>query len=163
METEDGLLRAALGAVPLRLDPAKVRLHRSDHGGALGRLHRAVLRLSRGRAIALGNHVFLPDRCERDPAILAHELTHCAQYQAWGPWRYYRRGAAAQLRDLLHRTLGLCDSPYAYRLEGGKPFEAYGMEQQAQMVEDRVRGRCEDAALTARAAAPARPRPASGP
>jgi hypothetical protein len=125
--------------VPLSVNLDRVRLHGSACGGARGWLRRLVLGLSRGRAIALGNHVFLPARCERDLASLAHELTHCAQYQAWGPWRYFTRGAAAQLGDLLHRTLGLGASPYAYRHEEGKPFEAYGMEQQAQMVEDRVR------------------------
>lgn len=125
--------------VPLPVDLNRVRLHGSACGGARGWLRRLVLGLSRGRAIALGNHVFLPARCERDLASLAHELTHCAQYQAWGPWRYFTRGAAAQLRDLLHRTLGFGASPYAYRHEEGKPFETYGMEQQAQMVEDRVR------------------------
>lgn len=127
---------------PLRLDTSKVRVHGSASAGGLRLARRLVLRLSRGRAIALGNHVFLPARCERDPAVLAHELTHCAQYQAWGPWRYYRRGAAAQLRDLVHRSLGLCRSPYAYCVDDGKPFHAYGMEQQAQMVEDRVRRAC---------------------
>jgi hypothetical protein len=99
-----------------------------------------VLWASRGRAIALGNHVFLPDRCAGDLATLAHELTHCGQYQAWGFWRYFTRGAAAQLRDLLHRTLRIGRSPYAYRLEDGKPFDAYGMEQQGQIVEDSFRG-----------------------
>jgi hypothetical protein len=89
----------------------------------------------------LGNRIFLPGRCEGDLAVLAHELTHCAQYQAWGPWRYYRRGAAAQVRELFYRAVGVGTSPYAYRAEAGKPFEAYGMEQQAQMVEDRVRRR----------------------
>ena len=99
-----------------------------------------VLWVSRGRAVTLGNHVFLPSRCEADLRVLAHELTHCGQYQAWGPVRYYTRGAVAQLRDLLHRTLGLGPSPYAYDLEAGKPFESYGMEQQAQIVEDSFRG-----------------------
>ena len=90
--------------------------------------------------MTLGNHVFLPDRCANDLAILAHELTHCGQYQAWGAWRYFSRGAGAQLRDLLHRRLGVGQSPYAYRLEAGKPFEAYGIEQQGQIVEDSFRG-----------------------
>ena len=129
----------ALPAVPLPLDVERVRIHGARRRGPLGLLRRLVLGVSRGRAVALGNHVFLPARCERDPAVLAHELTHCAQYQAWGAWRYYRRGVAAQLRDVLHRSLGTCASPYAYRLEEGKAFGAYGMEQQAQMVEDRVR------------------------
>jgi hypothetical protein len=130
--------------LPLPLDTARVRVHGSACRRSIGVFRRLVLRLSRGRAIALGNHVFLPARCEHDPAVLAHELIHCAQYQAWGPWRYYRLGAAAQLRELLHRTLGVGASPYAYRPEPGKPFEAYSMEQQAQMVEDQVRRRLGD-------------------
>lgn len=114
-----------------------VRLHRGPTGGWF---RRVVLRLSCGRAIALGNHVFLPSRCDGDMGVLAHELTHCGQYQAWGPVRYYTRGASEQLRDLLYRTLGIGRSPYAYRLEPHKPFESYGMEQQAQIVEDTFRG-----------------------
>lgn len=141
MNRTAGVASILAAAVPLALDPGKVRIHGTGCGRGMDLLRRVVLRLSRGRAIALGNHVFLPARCEADPAVLAHELTHCAQYQAWGPWRYYTRGAAAQLRDLLHRTLGVGGSPYAYRWEHGKPFQAYGMEQQAQMVEDSVRSR----------------------
>jgi hypothetical protein len=125
-----------LGCLELRVDYAQVRLHGESQRD---RFRRLVLWMSRGRAIALGNHVFVPARCDGDLAVLAHELTHCAQYQAWGPIRYYARGAAAQLRDLLHRTLGLVRSPYAYRLVPGKPFESYGMEQQAMIVEDRLR------------------------
>jgi hypothetical protein len=132
--------RASLGTLPARVDCERVRLHRGRSEGAAGALRRAVLWASRGRAIALGNHVFLPDRCAGDLATLAHELTHCGQYQAWGAWRYFTRGAAVQLRDLLHRTLGIGRSPYAYRLEDGKPFDAYGMEQQGQIVEDSFRG-----------------------
>ncbi len=141
MNRELMALRCVQSVLPptLRLDPARVRLHGSRSAGAARLLRRLVLGLSRGRAIALGNHVFLPARGERDPAVLAHELTHCAQYQTWGPWRYYRRGAAAQLHDLLHRTLGLCASPYAYLADEGELLECYGMEQQAQIVEDKVR------------------------
>ena len=132
--------RERLGPLPLPLDLDRVRIHRADSGGRAGWLRRLVLRLSRGRAIALGNHIFLPGRCEGDLALLAHELTHCAQFQSWGPVRYFSRGAAAQCRELLHHGLGLCESPYAYRLEDGKPFDAYGMEQQGQIVEDAFRG-----------------------
>jgi Domain of unknown function (DUF4157) len=141
VNTERVAVEAVLSVLPpaLPLDPRLVRLHGSRSAGPARLIRRLVLRVSRGRAVALGNHVFLPAGCERDAAVLAHELTHCAQYQAWGPWRYYRRGAAAQLRDLIHRSLGLCDSPYAYCADDRKPFHAYGMEQQAQMVEDRVR------------------------
>ena len=130
----------AIGALPLPVDWGRVRLHGSRCGQTATLVRRAVLALSRGRAVALGNHVFLPARCEGDLALLAHEVTHCAQYQAWGPLRYYARGAGAQLRDLAHRLLGLGRSPYAYIPVPDRPFESYGMEQQAQIVEDALRG-----------------------
>jgi uncharacterized protein DUF4157 len=131
--------RSLLGSLASIVDCHRVRLYRRS-GGVAGLLRQAVLRVSRDRAIALGNHVFLPDRCQGDLAVLAHELTHCGQYQAWGPLTYFMRGARTQLRDLLYRTIGIGSSPYRYRQEIGKPFEAYGMEQQAQIVEDCFRG-----------------------
>jgi hypothetical protein len=130
---------AELGSLALIVDCRRVRLYR-ESGGTSGLLRSLVLRLSLNRAVALGNHVFLPDRCRRDLPVLAHELTHCGQYQAWGPWVYFGRGLAAQVRDLLHRTLRIGSSPYRYRPEATKPFEAYGMEQQGQIVEDSFRG-----------------------
>ncbi len=132
--------RARLGSLAALVDCERVRLHRAPRPGPAGAIRRAVLWASRGRAVALGNHVFLPDRCAGDLATLAHELTHCGQYQAWGVWRYFTRGAQAQLRELLHRAFGVGTSPYAYRLEAGKSFDAYGMEQQGQIVEDSFRG-----------------------
>ena len=122
--------REAIAHVPLRLECERVRLYRSGCGGRAGLVRRIVLGLSRDRAIALGNQVFLPRRCGADPAVLAHELTHCAQYQAWGPVRYYLSGAATQLRELGHRLFGVGRSQYAWRYEPAKPFDAYGMEQQ---------------------------------
>jgi hypothetical protein len=130
---------AALGRLVELVDCRRVRLYRRA-GGPVGWLRRAVLTASRNRAVALGNHIFLPDRCAWDLPVLAHEMIHCAQYQAWGAGRYYARGAVAQLRDLLHRGLGLGASPYRYSSEPGKPFSAYGMEQQGQIVEDCFRG-----------------------
>jgi uncharacterized protein DUF4157 len=132
-----------LGALPAQIDCARVRLHREP-----SRLRSLVLRASRGRAVTLGNHVFLPDRCAGDLAVLAHELTHCGQFQRWGAPRYFVRGAVAQLRELLFRRLGVGGSPYAYRLEAGKPFDAYGMEQQGQIVEDSFRGNVEALAVS---------------
>ena len=132
-----------LGALPAQVDCARVRLHREP-----GRLRSFILWASRGRAVTLGNHVFLPDRCASDLAVLAHELTHCGQFQRWGAPRYFMRGATAQLRELLFRRLGLGRSPYAYRLEAGKPFDAYGMEQQGQIVEDSFRGNAEALAVS---------------
>jgi hypothetical protein len=99
-----------------------------------------VLWASRHRAVALGNHIFLPDRQERDLAILAHELTHCGQFQEWGPFRYFATGLLTQMQDLLHRWTGIGNSPYRYTVTPAKPFRAYGMEQQGQIVEDSFRG-----------------------
>jgi Domain of unknown function (DUF4157) len=130
---------AQLGSLASAVDCRRVRVYREDRGIA-GVIRTAVLRLSQGRAIALGNHVFLPDRCRYDLPVLAHELTHCGQYQAWGTWAYFTRGAATQLRDLLHRTWRVGSSPYRYTPESSKPFSAYGMEQQGQIVEDCFRG-----------------------
>ncbi len=127
--------------IPFAIDCSRVRLYGSSCRGASGLLRQAVLGASLGRAIALGNHVFLPDGHDDDPAILAHELTHCGQYQAWGPVRYFTRGALEQLRHLLYRKLGVGSNPYRYQVKPGRPFTSYGMEQQAQMVEDRFRSR----------------------
>jgi hypothetical protein len=79
---------------------------------------------------------------------MAHEMTHCGQYQSWGPWRYFTRGAAGQVRDLVHRRLGFGRSPYAYQPAPGRSFDAYGMEQQAQIVEDALRGSAAARAIT---------------
>jgi hypothetical protein len=133
--------------IPFQVDCSRVRLYGTGCRGVSGLLRRVVLGASRGRAIALGNHVFLPDHHDGDSAILAHELTHCGQYQAWGPVRYFARGALEQLRHLLHRKLGIGSNPYHYHTTPQKPFTSYGMEQQAQMVEDRVRSGQPDHAM----------------
>jgi hypothetical protein len=130
---------AALGNLGTAVDCRRVRLYRTASGFS-GLVRRVVLGASRNRAIALGNHVFIPDRCRDDLAVLAHELTHCGQYQAWGPARYYLRGLTTQVRDLFHRTTRIGCSQYQYRGEPPKAFEAYGMEQQSQIVEDCFRG-----------------------
>jgi hypothetical protein len=96
--------------------------------------------------VALGNHIFLPDRGASLP-VLAHELTHCAQYQAWGPLRYYGRALAERAREIRWR-LGLGPSPYEYGSEPPKPFERYRMEQQGQIVEDCFRGSARAAAIS---------------
>lgn len=137
--------RSLLGSLISTVDCRRVRLYRGGEG-VTGLLRRIVLGASRNRAVALGNHVFLPDRCREDLAVLAHELTHCGQYQAWGPLTYFLRGARTQLQDLIYRRWRIGLSPYRYSLETGKPFEAYGMEQQAQIVEDYFRGSGRDQA-----------------
>ena len=93
--------QVVLETLAARVDLSRVLLHRGERPDAI---RRAVLWASRGRAVTLGNHVFLPDSCAGDVPVLAHELTHCGQYQAWGAWTYFRRGLITQCRDLLHRT-----------------------------------------------------------
>jgi hypothetical protein len=51
------------------------------------------------------------------------------------------------VRHLLYRKLGLGSNPYNYHVKPGKPFTSYGMEQQAQMVEDSFRSRPEGHAV----------------
>lgn len=146
---------AELGTLATALDCRRVRLYRSGTPGAASLLRHMVLWLSRNRAVALGNHVFLPQGCDRDLPVLAHELTHCAQYQSWGALAYFGKGVAAQARELLHRKAGIGRSPYRYTAAPGKPFTAYGMEQQGQIVEDCFRGH-----PPARAISPFQPGPA---
>lgn len=131
---------AELGNLASVVDCRRVRLYRDQTGGGPALLRKLVLGLSGNRAVALGNHVFLPSRCERELPVLAHELTHCGQFQAWGPWAYFTRGLASQMRDLVHRVMRVGTSPYRYEVEPNKPFVAYGMEQQGQIVEDCFRG-----------------------
>jgi hypothetical protein len=133
--------------IPFSFDCSRVRLYGSDCRGVAARLRSIVLGASGGRAIALGNRVFIPDCHDGDLAILAHELTHCGQYQTWGPVRYFTRGALEQLRHLFYRRLGIGSSPYHYHVRSGKPFTSYGMEQQAQIVEDRFRLRQQGQAM----------------
>jgi hypothetical protein len=145
---------SALAGLPLPVDLARVRLHRGRGNWAARKLRAVVLRCTGGRGIALGNHVFLPDDCCDSLPVLAHELTHCGQYQAWGAWRYYVRAITDRVRELRSRR-GRGVSPYDYSSEVVKPFEQYGMEQQGQIVEDWFRGssRARDL-LTKRAAGP---------
>jgi hypothetical protein len=150
--------QADLGNLGSTVDCDRVRLYRSGARGGAGLIRAAVLLLSLGRPVALGNHVFLPEHCESDLPTLAHELTHCGQYQAWGPWRYFSRGFVAQVRDLFYRTMGLGSSPYRYQHEPKKPFSAYGMEQQGQIVEDCFRGHPSAEAISPFHPGPARSR-----
>jgi Domain of unknown function (DUF4157) len=139
--------RAVIASIPLEIDCSRVRIYEGDCSGRTARLRRLVLLASRNRAIALGNHVFLPDRCHGDLGTVLHELTHCGQYQAWGSLKYFTRGFAAQARHLIHRKVRIGRNPYCYRIEPGKPFIAYGMEEQAQMIEDHFRARTQDQAV----------------
>ena len=83
----------------------------------------------RGYAISPNGHVYFhPDDWREDFALadlniqswLIHELVHVWQVQ---------QGMAVVRRAVLDRR-------YQYKLRQGKPFLAYGIEQQAQMVQD---------------------------
>nr|WP_303657353.1 hypothetical protein [Asticcacaulis aquaticus] len=98
--------------------------------------HHPVSRLSQliGRSaliVVRGQRIFwpnLPDDLSARPetlGLLAHELTHVWQYaNGMTLWHY------------LWRERG----HYRYRPIPGQPFQAYGYEQQAAIVEDWVRG-----------------------
>jgi hypothetical protein len=55
----------------------------------------------------------------------------------------------AQVRHLVHRLFGVGRNPYAYHPAPDRPFETYGIEQQAQIVEDALRGSAAARAITA--------------
>lgn len=136
--------RRQLGDACRDLDLDRIRIRRAP-----GDTWRAlVLFLSGGRAVALGRNVFVPHDRGDDIPLLAHELTHCRQHQRWGALRYYRRGAAEQLRHLLSR-IGAVPDPYDWRSAPPMPFEEYGMEQQGQIVEDACRGDARARAIVA--------------
>jgi hypothetical protein len=139
--------RRALGTLCECVDLSRISLHRGEGGLGARLLRRAVLRISGGRGVALGNHVFLPDHSAHSIPTLAHELTHCGQYQRWGPVRYYVRGIAERAREVRWR-LGLGPNPYAYEADPAKPFDRYRMEQQGQIVEDCYRGSPRAAAIS---------------
>lgn len=131
---------AALGTLARSLDCGRVRIYRSNARGLWRAVRALVLGLSGGRAVTLGNQIYLPDLRTEDLALLAHEVTHCQQFQRWGALRYFARGAVAQMRDLVHRTMRIGPSPYSYQVLPERTFHSYGMEQQAQIVEDCFRG-----------------------
>jgi hypothetical protein len=109
---------------------AAVDLERVRVVTSFSRWGRLVTRISRGAAVTLGYRIYLPG--ESRLALLAHELTHVSQYQAWGRLRYYLAAFWNQfvLRGMLGRDV------YAWEAQSGKPFTEFGMEQQCQIVED---------------------------
>jgi hypothetical protein len=121
ISSERELLRCFNGSIDLD----RVRVY--DNRSLLGRI---VTWCTRGAAIALGYHVFIPR--EAPLPTMAHELAHVAQFHEWGGLRYFARGAWNQvvLRALLGRDV------YHWEPEPGKDFAAYGMEQQGQIVQD---------------------------
>lgn len=93
-------------------------------------------RTFRGYALIVvrGRRIFWPnlgDDLSREVhslSVLAHELVHVWQYETGMTLLSYI------IRDVIARL-----GRYAYRLRPGKPYRAYGYEQQAAMMEDWVR------------------------
>ena len=76
------------------------------------------------------SHWAITSSCRRGATGISRwwrtRLTHCAQYQSWGAWRYFGRGASAQIRDLAFPRFGLGRSPYAYRPGADRPSRRTG-------------------------------------
>ena len=122
------------------LTPGESALVRSVFGAAIDRSRVLLIRGKwwpfhprRAAMAPMGNIYFHPDRggwsedFAREPlgrqAFFIHEMTHVWQTQAKG--RFY----------LLLMRHPFCR--YDYVLRPGKPFERYGIEQQAEIVADR--------------------------
>jgi RHS repeat-associated protein len=87
------------------------------------------------RSLTLGHTIFLSSSDEGNLSVLAHEMAHVARYEQYGTLRYIKDGVIAQW----HYSTGKSD-PYVYSgLLDGRSFFNYGIEQQGQMVEDRVK------------------------
>jgi hypothetical protein len=65
--------------------------------------------------------------------LLVHECVHVWQYGAIG-WAYAVRSLGHQLVCTLRE--GSRNGAYRYTLDPARPFSRYGIEQQAQMIED---------------------------
>ncbi|MEP6571704.1 MAG: DUF4157 domain-containing protein [Gemmatimonadota bacterium] len=130
----------ALGGLARFVDFSRVRVVSSPARGRAAPALRLILLASGGRSVTLGNVIFLDHGAAHDAAVLAHEVTHCGQFQRWGWWRYLMRGLGERVREAGHRHAQIGRSPYEYRAEINKPFESYGMEAQGQIVEDCFRG-----------------------
>ena len=114
--SERDLLPAALAR---DVDFDRVRILRAAHNP-----YAALMRIT----VVRGSRIFWPEAPNEATTLgqrahLAHELVHVWQYQAL-------RKTGIEL---------LLDRRYRYDLAPGKPFRAYGWEQQAAIVEDLVR------------------------
>lgn len=124
-----------------RIDCDKVEVHRGNDGKIRNAVRDLVLKISDGRAVTLGNHIYLPDGTT-STATLAHELTHTGQFQRDRAPGYYVDAAFERLDEGLNR-LRLGPSPYEIPnpLRANYSFSLYGMEQQAVIVQQCFLGR----------------------
>jgi len=122
-----------LGDLCARADCTRVSVARGRDGPFANALRQDILALSGGRSFTFGHHIFLGDQDLCDFAVLAHEVTHAAQFEQWGLPEYLRQG----INERVYEFTG--GRPYEYQLNGRR-LERYGMEQQGQIVEDCFRG-----------------------
>jgi RHS repeat-associated protein len=121
-----------LGDLCKRADCTKIQVHRGYDSRVTNGTRSSILKMSGRRSFTSGNDIWLANGA--DFAELGHEVTHSMQFQKWGSSEYLRQGFNERMFELEG------GNPYGYRLNG-RPFEKYGMEQQAQIVEDCFRGK----------------------
>lgn len=114
--------RKKLGNTCDKVDCDKVDVHRGNDGRVRNALRKAVMFVSGGRSVTLGNHVYLGDGDAQSTPVLAHEVTHVGQYQEWGAIKYYGRGAGARIEEIFGGDPYSLPSP----LPNGVPFGSYG-------------------------------------
>jgi len=91
--------RKKLGNQCEKVNCDKADIHRGNDGKARNLFRKAVLFVSGGRSVTLGNHVYLANEDAQSIPVLAHEVTHVGQYQQWGAMKYYGRGAGARFNE----------------------------------------------------------------
>lgn len=106
-----------------------------DYGGV--RIHDDAwpTRLNGGRSFVVGENIFLAQSAQGRPGVLIHEAAHVWQFQRTQGWAYLLRALPEQADYALGRR-----NPYDYApVEKHLPFSAWGMEQQAQWIEENRR------------------------
>ncbi|MDA8243878.1 MAG: hypothetical protein M0025_07130 [Elusimicrobia bacterium] len=134
----DTELEAARSIYGDKIDYSKVRIITGKDMTLWGRIL-----THGGAAVTWGNTIYYPNEngvSVYNPETMTdwnvHEMTHVYQYQKDG-WSYAAKSVIEQLRK--------GQGAYSYQLEPGKPFNKYGIEQQARMVQDYYSGSLSDA------------------
>jgi hypothetical protein len=111
---------------PLPLTPGERVLAEGLFGKSLDydAIRVVTVRFKISVAMVAGTYVRMP-RSEYTTRWLVHELVHV--------WQYQTAGAAYVSQALCEHVSG---KPYAYTLVPGKPLGDYGIEQQAEIIED---------------------------
>lgn len=132
--------RSDLGDMCDKIDCDRVQVYDGHDDEKTNELRERMLKLSSGRSIALGYHIVVGEGNIGDNGFvtgdaLAHEMTHVAQFEAWGDLPYGVIGIATQIGNTVGNWLGGNDPAYQVSLPLNKAFGQYGMEQQAVIVQ----------------------------